>query len=226
MAEIDRGSVLDEVASLGSALVVVAHPDDESFGLGGVLAALTRSGVDVRVLCLTHGEASTLGATKDLAAVRRDELATAAERLGVSDVVLHDFPDGGLDAIDPAVLDGVVLDVLGSAATLIGFDADGVTGHPDHRAATAAALRVAMDQGLHVLEWGVSPAVAEVLNAELGTTFAGLTGDSASDIEVDRTVQLEAIACHESQSTDNPVLVRRLEISGPVDRIRLRRPGG
>ena len=37
------------------ALAVIAHPDDESFGLGAVLAALVEAGVGVPVLCLTHG---------------------------------------------------------------------------------------------------------------------------------------------------------------------------
>jgi hypothetical protein len=43
-----------------SVLVVVAHPDDESFGLGAILDAFTAAGATVEVLCLTHGEASTL----------------------------------------------------------------------------------------------------------------------------------------------------------------------
>ena len=54
-----------------SVLAVVAHPDDESFGLGAILDAFTRTGATVEVLCLTHGEASTLhGASGDLASVR------------------------------------------------------------------------------------------------------------------------------------------------------------
>jgi LmbE family N-acetylglucosaminyl deacetylase len=44
------------------ALVVVAHPDDESFGLGAVIEAFVTSGTTVHVLCLTKGEASTVGA--------------------------------------------------------------------------------------------------------------------------------------------------------------------
>jgi LmbE family N-acetylglucosaminyl deacetylase len=45
-----------------SVLAVVAHPDDESFGLGAILDAFTRAGARGEVLCLTHGEASTLTA--------------------------------------------------------------------------------------------------------------------------------------------------------------------
>jgi GlcNAc-PI de-N-acetylase len=88
--------LLGGVADRGPVLAVVAHPDDESFGLGAILAALVAAGAEVRVVCLAHGEASTLGATHDLAAVRHRELTAAAERLGVADVVLHDFPDGRL----------------------------------------------------------------------------------------------------------------------------------
>ncbi|RVW04042.1 PIG-L deacetylase family protein [Rhodococcus xishaensis] len=214
---------LREVASRGPVLAVVAHPDDESFGLGAILASLASEGAEVRVLCLTRGEASTLGAAVDLAQVRRGELVAAADLLGVRDVVLLDHPDGGLNEVDPAILDAAVLDVLGAAATLVVFEVNGVTGHPDHRAATAAAFRVAADQGLNVVEWGVAPTVADSLNAELGTEFAGLDGEGAVDVDVDRKVQSEAIACHESQATDNPVLLRRLELSGSVDRIRIRR---
>ncbi|MFI6402263.1 PIG-L family deacetylase [Streptomyces sp. NPDC050548] len=51
---------------------VVAHPDDESFGLGGLLALLSARGVPTTVLCFTHGEASTLHAGPgDLRMLRR-----------------------------------------------------------------------------------------------------------------------------------------------------------
>ncbi len=46
---------LPKVAEL---LVVCAHPDEASFGLGGVLGAFVDRGTRVRVLCLIHGEAS------------------------------------------------------------------------------------------------------------------------------------------------------------------------
>ncbi|WP_107985211.1 PIG-L deacetylase family protein [Rhodococcus sp. OK519] len=202
----------------------MAHPDDESFGLGGVLSALAVAGADLRVLCLTSGEASTLGAGVDLATVRRDELSAAAELLGVTAVDLLDFPDGGLATVAPDDLDAVVRDALRGAATLIVFEASGVTGHPDHRAATASAVRIAGEQGLRVLEWGVAPTVAEALNAEFGTDFGGFDGDGVIDVEVDREMQFAAIACHESQAVDNPVLARRLELSGRVDRIRVTAP--
>ena len=41
-------------------LAVVAHPDDESFGLGAIIDKMTSAGAAVHVLCYTRGEASTL----------------------------------------------------------------------------------------------------------------------------------------------------------------------
>ena len=79
-------------------LAIVAHPDDESFGLGAILDAFHRAGTRTGVLCLTRGEASTLhGDAGELTAVRGRELAAAARTLGITDTVLRDFPDGALD---------------------------------------------------------------------------------------------------------------------------------
>ena len=56
----DEGS--QDLPAVASVLAVCAHLDDESFGLGAVLSAFADRGVRTSVLCLTHGEASTLGA--------------------------------------------------------------------------------------------------------------------------------------------------------------------
>lgn len=215
-------NVIGHLARSGAVLAVVAHPDDESFGLGALLAALGANGATTRVLCFTHGEASTLGTSAELGLVRHRELLAAAQVLGVTRVRLADHPDGGLDDVPPGLLDAEIETDLADAALLVVFEPGGVTGHSDHRAATAAAERVADRHGLPVVEWGVAPEVAATLNAELGTSFVPFDG---VDVIVDRSVQLAAIACHESQARDNPVLVRRLQAQGTFERIRLCRAG-
>ena len=101
--------ITEGLPAWGRVLAVVAHPDDESFGLGGVLSAFVAGGAQVSVLCFTHGEASTLhGVDGDLAQVRERELADAAAVLGLYGVQLLDFPDGGLVDVDAAVLEAVV----------------------------------------------------------------------------------------------------------------------
>lgn len=193
-------------------------PDDESFGLGALLVELTAAGSDVRVLCLTNGEASMLGAGDDLGVLRRGEIEAAADILGIGRVRLAGYPDGGLANVPPAHIDAEIEQDLEDAALLVVFEPGGVTGHPDHRAATAAANRVAARRGLQVLAWGVAPDVAEQLNGERATSFLAFDG---VDVTVDRSVQALAIACHASQARGNPVLTRRPQLQGNRERMRL-----
>jgi N-acetylglucosamine malate deacetylase 2 len=120
-------------------LAVVAHPDDESFGLGGLLDTVHDAGTESTVLCFTHGEASTLrGVPSDLHEVRAAELRAAALLLGVAHVDLRDHPDGHLAAVATEVLASEVAAVAeaGRVDGILVFDTGGVTGHPDHTAAT------------------------------------------------------------------------------------------
>src|SRR6266487_3011076 len=55
-----RATPHDALPAWRRVLAVVAHPDDESFGLGGLLDAFHEAGAEITVLCFTHGEASTL----------------------------------------------------------------------------------------------------------------------------------------------------------------------
>src|SRR5688572_25424405 len=87
-------------------LVVVAHPDDETFGTGSVIAAAAVAGARVVVCCATRGEAGedTSGTTtsaEELARVREAELRAAAAVLGADEVVLLDFADSGLNGAMP-----------------------------------------------------------------------------------------------------------------------------
>ena len=209
-------------------LVVVAHPDDESFGLGGVITALVDAGSRLSVLCLTAGEASTLGAeTDDLSVLRSGELDLAARRLGVERTTLLHHPDGRLEERVPELVGAVresvseeqpdVLLVFGSGG--------GVTGHPDHEAATTAALTVARENGLPVLEWCLPSSVTDSLNRELGASFTGHpTSELPVTLVVDRGRQRHAIAAHASQAVPGSVLWRRLELLGDHEHLRLTLP--
>ena len=73
-------------------LAVLAHPDDESFGLGGTLALYAQRGYETYYVCATRGEVGTvspefLKGFKDTAEMRTDELTRAAKELGLKEVI-------------------------------------------------------------------------------------------------------------------------------------------
>jgi LmbE family N-acetylglucosaminyl deacetylase len=199
-------------------LAVVAHPDDESFGLGAVLARFVARNAAPSVLCFTHGEASTLhGVDGDLRELRAAELATAAELLGLAGVELLHEADGGLSDVAPGHLTRAVLDLADrtGADGLLAFDVTGVTGHPDHIAATAAAVDAGRLAGLPVLGWTLPSDVAESLNVEFGASFAGRPAAQLHLVlQVERDHQLSAVRAHPSQAVPGSVLWRRLELLG------------
>jgi N-acetylglucosamine malate deacetylase 2 len=224
-----RSRAPDELPTPRAALAVCAHPDDESFGLGAALSYLSSQGSAVSVLCFTHGEASRLGTCEahHLAAVRRAELAEAAEVLGVKAVRLLDYPDGTLLGQARHQLAAEVETVARAtqAELLIAFDEGGVTGHPDHIAATGAAMVAAASLKLPVLAWAIESKVADSLNRVFGTCFSGRE-PAELDIRtnVDRERQWLAIECHRSQAIDNPVLRQRLESQRGCEVFRWLRP--
>jgi len=82
--------------SEGRLLVVVAHPDDETFGCGSLILEAVARGYDVTVACATRGELGESAIeVDDLAAVRERELRTAAAVLGVQRVELLGWIDSG-----------------------------------------------------------------------------------------------------------------------------------
>ena len=139
-------------------VVVVAHPDDESFPCGSLIARSVAAGAHVTVLCATRGEEGERvpDAATDhlpLAEVREAELHAAAALLGVASVELLGFADSGFDG---PVADGSLcaqsIDSLSAllVARLKHLDAehvvtfDGSDGHRDHlhlRAAIEAAVQ-------------------------------------------------------------------------------------
>ena len=81
-------------------LVVAAHPDDADFGLAGTMATWVDAGIEVTLLCVTHGEQ---GARPDadittIPALREAEQQAACAAYGVSDVRwLAGFRDGWVE---------------------------------------------------------------------------------------------------------------------------------
>jgi N-acetylglucosamine malate deacetylase 2 len=205
-------------------LAVVAHPDDETFGLGAIISQMASAGAGVHILCYTHGEASTLNKNRtDLRRQRDHELRQAAAALGAAGITLLGYGDGRLAAQPPGELAHrvIALAVRHHADGLLVFDDTGITGHPDHRAATAAAARAGATLGLAALAWALPADVADRLSAETGHPFAGQPpGRLDFRVPVDRACQRRAAWLHASQISPTAVLWRRLELQGDTEHLR------
>lgn len=140
-------------------LCVLAHPDDESLGTGGVLARYASEGVETHVLTATRGEAGRYRDGTDhpgpeaLGRIREEELRSAAEVLGVRTVEVLGYPDGRLDAVDAGEATRRIAEHLRRVRpqVVVTFDPYGAYGHPDHVAvcqlATAATVAAADPAG-------------------------------------------------------------------------------
>lgn len=127
------------IGSGGQVLVVAAHPDDETLGLGGTVQRLLACGLDVSVVVATDGEAAYGDAIAHdlLSATRRAELAGALAVLGVRHpAALVGLPDGGLAGQQTALVRALRRHCPAPSVVLAPWTADP---HPDHRAAGRAA---------------------------------------------------------------------------------------
>lgn len=120
---------------LGTILGVWAHPDDETYGMAGIMAAAVRNGQRVVCVTATKGElGSDSIPPEELAPLRAKELDEALSILGVTEHIWLDYPDGGCAAIDKDVAVARILEIIEDVQpdTIIGFGADGGTWHSDH----------------------------------------------------------------------------------------------
>lgn len=152
-------------------LAVLAHPDDESFGLGGILALYAQKGYDTYLICATRGEVGTvdeehLNGFKDIAELRTAELKRAAEILGLKEVFFLGYRDSGMPGTEEnkhpdAQINHPVEEVAGRIVRyirelkpeiVITFDPIGGYKHPDHihvHKATVLAFEKADDPSFH-----------------------------------------------------------------------------
>jgi LmbE family N-acetylglucosaminyl deacetylase len=152
-------------------LAVLAHPDDESFGLGGTLALYAQKGYDTYLICATRGEVGTvdeehLNGFKDTAELRTTELKRAAEILGLREVFFLGYRDSGMPGTEEnkhpdAQINHSIDEVAGKVVryirelkpdVVITFDPIGGYKHPDHihiHKATVLAFEKADDASFH-----------------------------------------------------------------------------
>lgn len=149
---------------LGTILSVWAHPDDEGYCCGAIMAEAARAGQRVVCVTATRGE---LGSTDPerwppgaaLADVRTEELAASLETLGVREHVWLDYPDGGCADIDPAGPVARLAEIVEQVRpdTVLTFGPDGGTFHPDHMAVSRWVTAATDGTGAQVYHQTNSP---------------------------------------------------------------------
>lgn len=132
-------------------LAVLAHPDDETFGMGGTLALYARRGVKVHLICATRGEAGEVDpeykeTIKSAACLRTQELRCAAENLGIEQLHFLNYRDSGMSGSEanrhPKALAAQPVEKIAEEIAylirqiqpdvVLTFDPIGGYRHPDH----------------------------------------------------------------------------------------------
>lgn len=124
---------------------VWAHPDDETFMIGGIMSMAAANGQKVVSVTATKGEAGLQDESKwpaaQLGSIREKELEAALNILGTPHHSWLDCQDGlCTNADEQEVVTKLVQTIEEHKPdTIITFPPDGLTGHPDHKAVSAWA---------------------------------------------------------------------------------------
>lgn len=209
-------------------LVVMAHPDDESMGCGGLILRHTRAGIPTHLICATRGEAGwigkPLGAHKlDLPEIRARELDEAAASLALSGVELWDYPDGGVRNADQQEITQRIWQEISRLhpRAVVGWGPDGSYGHPDH-----IAIGACTDAAVVAMSEGDRPALYHIANDAQVVDFyheamrltnedSGLRVVALDHVDViieldsdELMMKVRAIDCHRSQLEEWRIALR------------------
>jgi LmbE family N-acetylglucosaminyl deacetylase len=191
-------------------LVIAPHPDDETLGAGGLIAALRQRGVAVNVVAVTDGE-SAYGNDASLGLLRREEQENALQLLGVERKAISRFclPDSNVSEYEEALIELITPLASKNRHVLAPWVGDF---HPDHEACGRAARRVTNQTGAkltYYLFWTWHRGTPRLLD---DVNLVRFPLD-----EKTRITKAAALQCHRSQlhnSSGGPILTA--ELLGPV----------
>jgi LmbE family N-acetylglucosaminyl deacetylase len=193
-------------------LIVSPHPDDETLGAGGMIAALRAQGTPVSVVAVTDGE-NAYADYPGLARIRRHEQTAALHRLCVPEASIHrlHLPDSGLAACEDRIVAGLLPLVHVGMHIVAPWPGDF---HPDHEACGRAAAIVAQQKHATLTSyffWTWHRGTVALLN--------GLPLVAVPLEETSLAAKREALLCHRSQlqhESGEPILP--IDLLGPVVR--------
>jgi LmbE family N-acetylglucosaminyl deacetylase len=129
-------------------MAILAHPDDESLGNGGILARYAAEGIETHLVTATRGERGWFGEESEypgpatLGKIRETELHEAASVLGLQSVTFLNYLDGDLDSVHPAEIIALLVGEIRRVRpeVVVTFGPYGGYGHPDHIAISQFTL--------------------------------------------------------------------------------------
>lgn len=129
-------------------LVMLPHPDDESFGVAGLIAQSRKRGIPVTYACGTLGEmgrnmgSPTYANRETLPELRKQELINACKEMDITDLRMLGLRDKTLEFEDDEYLADVMETIIDEVKpTLIVTFYPGHGVHPDHDATGEAVIR-------------------------------------------------------------------------------------
>ena len=193
------------LSCLGSVVIVAPHPDDETLGCGGLIAACAQLNIAVTIVAVTNGECShpqsKTWTQQRLAQVRCEEQRLALQTLGLASppVIRLNLPDGQVALQSADVLSYARVELYAlvrqyeRASVFVTSPSDD---HPDHRACAALVATVAAHvHGLQVFHYSVWPTATE------DNSKHAPPGDNRWQLDIRPALhrKASAIACHRSQ---------------------------
>jgi LmbE family N-acetylglucosaminyl deacetylase len=149
-----------DVSKLGTIMGVWAHPDDEAYLSGGLMALARDAGSRVVCMTATRGELGTPDPREwppdRLAAERTEELEQCLKLLDVREHEWLGYRDGECATVNAAEPVARLREAIERIRpdTVVTFGPDGITGHSDHQAISAwttAAVELAEPTGTRLL---------------------------------------------------------------------------
>jgi len=175
-------------------LVIFAHPDDESMGMGGTLAKYSAEGVETYYVCASRGEQGWFGPEEQnpgpdrLGQIRKEELENAVKELGLRGLYFLDYMDGDVDQAnhEEAVCKIVTHIRRIQPQVVVTFPPDGNYGHPDHIVIgqfTSAAIICAADSSYEAPENLPPHRVSKLYYMVDGENYINLIAPFMSEME-------------------------------------------
>lgn len=194
-------------------MAIAAHPDDIEYSCAGTLARWAKAGARISLVLCTSGDVGIAepGMTRARATeIRETEARAAAAILGAREIIFLREPDGMLVAtleLRKKLVREIRRfrpEVVVTGDPTVVWAGEGYINHPDHRAASLAALEA-------VFPAAGQPNLFEEIEQQEGfkahkvrKVYVTSWGDATDYVNIEDTIdiKIEALRAHKSQMND------------------------